>query len=434
MIIRRVVALALLSVLWAAPFRNAAAFAELAPGDVIDRTNWQSAEGLMPEAVLNWVKRGDGTMAVGAVPYEPGQFFPPAVRTHLKANVGRYDVDDEGLMIDVETGKLPKFIDGLPFPVIDPADPRAGDKIMYNKHYYSYACGNIFVPFQGKWVGRKTGFEREISCEYWAFVWDGWSPAKKLRNPENVEMYSLIRLLSPYDIRGTNVLTWRYRDKRQDSTFAYVPAIRRARRMSPANRSDAFVGSDFCVDDAWGYGGKINAFEWKVVRKADQLVPFYPGEPIPLVENDAGEWEPETGNRRVTYGYQKQGYQGAPWWPQELIYVKRPTYILECKAKDRYYNYGIQYLWVDAEIYTPTYKVIHDRAGVYWKVEWQSLAGSKSADGHLRMVGLSSQMAVDDRAGHAGILVFLDPKNTARDFAHLDRNDFSLGGFQKLCK
>ena len=79
-------------------------------------------------------------------------------------------------------------------------------------------------------------------------------------------------------MKGTNILLWRYRDERMDSTFAYVPAIRRVRRMSPANRSDAFLGSDFCVDDAWGYGGKINAFTWKVIKKTDQLLPCLPGQ------------------------------------------------------------------------------------------------------------------------------------------------------------
>ena len=72
--------------------------------------------------------------------------------------------------------------------------------------------------------------------------------------------------------------------------IAYIPAIRRARRMSPANRSDAFVGSDLCVDDAWGYAGKVNNFEWKVLRKEQQLVPFFDTDPQPLQGNDEGEY------------------------------------------------------------------------------------------------------------------------------------------------
>jgi len=431
---RSALVIAFLGVLALIPIQNPSALAELAPGTVIDKTNWQEAQGLMPDPVLNWVKKGDGTMTVGELPYDPSEFMPPAGEKYMESNKGKYDVDADGLLMDVKTGKLPEFIDGLPFPEIDLEDPNAGSKIMYNKHYYTYVVGNVQVPFQVKWIGRKTGFERELIMDYWTYALDGYPPAREESNPENVELHSLIIALAPFDVKGTNILLWRYRNAKLDSTFAYVPAIRRVRRMSPANRSDAFLGSDFCVDDAWGYGGKINAFTWKVVKKVDQLVPFYPGEPIRLEQNSAGEWETRNAPRKIEYGFQKEGYQGAPWWPLSIVFVKRPTYILECEAKDKYYNYGPQQLWVDAGFYTPTYKVISDRSATYWKVEWQTMNANQSADGAIRIMGLANMMAFDDRSNHACNLVLTAPKNTTRYFAILDRNDFSLGGFQKLCK
>jgi len=412
-----------------------AASAELAVGTVIDKTNAEQAEGLIPDPVLNWIKKGDGSMTVGEVPYELSDYLPPAAKAHLESNKGKYGVDADNLMVDLKTGKLPDFIDGMPFPEIDPEDPKAAVKIMYNKHYYSYAVGPIQAPFQTSWVGRKSGFEREIIMDYWTYILDGYPPARKESNPEGVEMHSLIISLAPYDIKGTNILLWRYRNDRLDSTFAYVPAIRRARRMSPANRSDSFLGSDFCVDDAWGYGGKINIFNWKLVGKKDQLVPFIGGQPFKLKKNDVGEWASVRDNRTITYGYQTEGWQGAPWWPVSgIVYVNRPSYILECSAKDKYYNYGPQKMWVDAGVYTPTYKVISDRSGTYWKVEWQSLNVGESEDKSYQGSGLANMMAFDDRSQHACVLVLTHPDNTARFLAQHDRNDFSLGGFQKLCK
>ncbi len=431
---RTPLAVAFLSVLWAISYPYSPAFAEVAVGTVIDKTNAEQAEGLVPDPVLNWVKKGDGSMTVGELPYDIDTFIPPAGLKYMESNKGMYDVDADGLLMHVKTGKLPEFIDGLPFPEIDLKDPNAGAKIMYNKHYWSYIVGNVDVPFQTKWLGRKTGFEREIICDYQTYVLDGYPPAREESNPENVEMHSLIILLAPFDVKGTNILLWRYRNKNLDSTFAYVPAIRRVRRMSPANRSDAFLGTDFCVDDAWGYGGKINAFTWKVIQKVDQLVPVYPGKPLKLEKNDVGEWKTVNEGQNITYGFEKEGFQGAPWWPQELIYVKRPTYILECEAKDKYYNYGPQQLWVDAGCYTPTYKVISDRSATYWKVEWQAMGAASNADGSLRLVGLANMMAFDDRSEHGCVLILYNPKNSTRYFAQLDRNDFSLGGFQKICK
>jgi hypothetical protein len=427
-------AAAFLTIVIGLSVQGSAVGAELAPGTVIDKTNWQEIEGLVPDPMLNWIKKGDGTMTIGELPYDPSAFMPPAGQTYMESNKGKYDVDAEGLILDKKTGKLPDFIDGLPFPEIEGGDANAGAKIMYNKHYYSYAVGNVQVPFQTKWVGRNTGFERELIMDYWTYVLDGYPPAREQSNPDNVEMHSLIIALAPYDVKGTNILLWRYRDDRLDSTFAYVPAIRRVRRMSPANRSDAFLGSDFCVDDAWGYGGKINAFTWKLIEAKDQLVPFYPGPAVDLVKNDAGELATVPGNRNITYGFEKEAWQGAPWWPQDIIYVKRPTYILECEAKDKYYNYGPQHLWVDAGCYTPTYKVITDRSGTYWKVEWQALGGIGDPEKGFSFVGLANMMAFDDRSDHACCIVLYHPKNSSRYIAQLDRNDFSLGGFQKLCK
>ena len=428
-------AVAFLSVLWLLSCPYPPAFAELAPGTVIDKTSAEQAEGLIPDPVLNWVKKGDGSMTVGELPYNADEYLPPAAQKYMEANKGKYDVDADGLIVDLKTGKLPEFIDGLPFPEIDLEDPKAGHKIMYNKHYYTYAVGPIQVPFQVSWVGRKTGFEREIIMDYWTYILDGYPPAREESNPENVEMHSLIIALAPYDIRGTNILLWRYRNDKLDSTFAYVPAIRRVRRMSPANRSDSFLGSDFCVDDAWGYGGKINTFNWKLIERKDQLVPFIPGPPIKLAKNDVGELASNSGDRTITYGYQTEGWQGAPWWPAEgLIYVNRPTYILECSAKDKYYNYGPQQLWVDAGLWTPTYKVISDRSGAYWKVEWQALNANQTEDKSYITSGLANMMAFDDRSQHGCVLVLTAPKNSTRYLAQHDRNDFSLGGFQKLCK
>jgi len=334
--------------------------ADVAPGDVINKDNFEKAQGLLPDAVLNWIKKGDATLEVGQLNFNPADYMPPSCIEGFAVNDGKYDVDEDSVLVDRQTRKSPDFVVGMPFPKIDPADPKAGPKIMYNKAYYTYTVGNLVVPFQALWIGRTTKVERELNCDYLVYVMDGWTGAKGQNNPDNIEMYSVIRILAPFDIAGTNVLTWRYRDKRPDSTFTYVPAIRRVRRMSPANRSDAFVGSDFTVDDAWGYAGKVNAFEWKVLKKTDQLVPFWTKDPQPLTQNSKGEYETAKAVKISTWGFQKEGWTGAPWFPMDLVWVKRPTYILEIRAKDPYYNYGVQYLWVDAEFYQPTFKVIHD--------------------------------------------------------------------------
>ena len=92
-------------------------------------------------------------------------------------------------------------------------------------------------------------------------------------------------------------------------------------------------------------------------------------------------------------------------------------------------------MWVDADVnMMTTYKIIHDRAEKYWKVMWYSYSAFASPDDEMKLLCGSSMVAVDDRTNHGTIIRFPEPKNTWTFFAKLDKNDYSLGGFQKLCK
>src|SRR5262249_430371 len=59
-------------------------------------------------------------------------------------------------------------------------------------------------------------------------------------------------------------------DKR-DSNWVYVPALRRVRAVSPANRSDGFLGSDMSQDDGPFFDGKPADFTWKLIGQKDML-------------------------------------------------------------------------------------------------------------------------------------------------------------------
>jgi len=262
----------------------------------------------------------------------------------------------------------------------------------------------------------------------------GYPGTGELRNPDGVEKYSMLVVRKPFDIAGTAIMLWRYLAPRtQDSTFGYFPAIRRVRRMSPANRSDAFVGTDFCVDDANGYDGKITAFEWKLLRKQEMLAPALSTDPVRIVP-DKDEWKTTKTIRPIIYGYKQEGWQGASWAPTNLAWVRRPAYVLEMRPKDSYYNYGVQHLWVDAEIFGSVYKVIHDRSGKYWKTFFSSAMACTSANDRTRFISVATQQAVDDRTRHSTVIEDASPRNTWSYYADLDMNDFTLAGFQKFSK
>ena len=412
------------------------ALCDVSPGDVIDKTNWQKLEGLVPDSVLNWVKKGDFVLGIGELTYDYdlAAALPDFALEAMQTNVGKYGLDEDGGKIDVKTGKIPKYIIGLPFPEIDPKDPGAAVKIMHNNHYMQYVAGDLRLPLTIAWVGR-GGYEREVGAVGHQAAMDGWPGARDRGNPNRMEKLFIVLVTNPYDVQGTAVMTWRYlAAKKPDDSFGYVPAIRRVRRMSPANRSDSFVGSDITMDDSNGYDGKVGAFEWKLLGQQEAILPHYDSKPTSFVQNDEGEWQTTRDPIETVYGYGKDGWQGAPWAPTNLVWIKRPVYIMEMKSKDKYYNYGTHYLWIDAETYAGNYKVIHDRSGDYWRtfLKADTLCMSKDMKGKLHTIAM--EMMVCDRTDHATVHLGLGPNNILTFYAQVNLNDFSLAGFQALCK
>ena len=62
------------------------------------------------------------------------------------------------------------------------------------------------------------------------------------------EQNSLIKFNSPKNISGTGLLTLEHTDA-EDDQWLYLPALKRSRRISSANQTDSFMGTDFTYED-----------------------------------------------------------------------------------------------------------------------------------------------------------------------------------------
>lgn len=418
----------LISCLWGT------AFADVQPGEVIDKNNWEKVKGMVPDSVLDWVKKGDFVLNIGKLNFDPKEAYPDFALSTLKTNAGKYNLSEKQQVVEAAGGK-PAFVIGIPFPKIDPNDPKAADKLLYNMQASRFLCGNLTFPVKFEWIG-PSGLERSIEGYYQSAMYTGYPNASGLKNPEGFQYQNIITVTKPFDVAGTAVMLWRYQDLRADTNYSYVPAIRRVRRMSPASRSDAFLGSDFCLDDTAGYDGKISAFEWKIVKTQEALLPFASGDYQELAKQAGGKGLCTTkAMKRVTLGYEKKDWKGAPWAPTNIIYVKRKVYVIEGKSKDPYYNYGPTYLWMDAERDAVAYKVIFDRANKYWKTAVTPYVYTSTKDGSYRSVEYSGLLMIDDRRQHATYSRQCDPTNKwCWQVTSMDLNDYTLGGFQKYCK
>jgi len=74
----------------------------------------------------------------------------------------------------------------------------------------------------------------------------------------------LVKFLSPSDIKDTTTLLIENSNK-DDDMWIYLPASKKVRRLSAANKKDSFVGTDFSYGDVIGH--KPNDWQHKLIKE-----------------------------------------------------------------------------------------------------------------------------------------------------------------------
>jgi len=324
---------------------------ELKPGDVLDQSNWQKAKELLPPEILKHYQTGEYKNPIVAYPLGNAHWEKSFLDATEK-NASQLDVDARGTIIEKGSGKQPTLYYGLPFPIIDPNDPKAGVKVVWNQFLAYWYTGDTYNQALVIML-KPTGIDREIVAEGWFAFYDGQTPKYRKQNPLNLQSQFLGAANTPTDLSGTASLTWRYRDPdKRDSQWAFIPALRRVRAVSPANRSDGYLGSDISADDGFFFDGKPEDFDWKLVGKRDGLRIVDP-EAIagPLRANPApdGGWISLTDRNPPTAGYRLPGWTGISWAPTDAALAQRPMWVVQGTPRDKYYLYGRLELWIDAE-------------------------------------------------------------------------------------
>jgi hypothetical protein len=328
---------------------------EVAPGlkvgDVLDQHNAQLAKDLLPPEILKHYETGDYRNRIVSYPTGTAH-YEKSFLEETEKNASQLDVDARGTIVEKGSGKQPAYVYGIPFPLIDPKDPKAAVKIVWNQFLAYWYGGSSYNRTRVTMLNRK-GIDRELVADGWFHFLDGQTPKYREPNPMNLQSQFLGVTLTPADLQGTASLSWRYRDAdKRDSVWAFVPALRRVRAVSPANRSDGYLGSDISGDDGFFFDGKPEDFEWKLVGKRDALRIVDPNAvagPVPIAPVPGGGWSTLTDLNPPSAGYLTPGWTGAPWAPTEQALAKRPFWVIEAVPRDKYYLYGRIQLWIDAE-------------------------------------------------------------------------------------
>jgi hypothetical protein len=328
---------------------------EVAPGlqvgDVLGPDNWEKAKGLLPPEILRHYEKGEYRNRIVSYPTGKAVWEDSFVEA-TKRNAETLDVDERNTIIDKRTGEQPDYYYGIPFPHIDPNDPKAGAKAVWNQFLVYWYGGSSYNRTLVVMLS-PTRPEREVIANGWFHFYDGQAPKYRPENPHTLQSQFLAVSLEPADLQGTASLTWRYRasDKR-DSVWAFIPALRRVRAVSPANRSDGYLGSDLSGDDGFFFDGKPEDFVFKLVGKREGLTlvdPTSVSSVLKTVPVPGGGWWALTNDNPDTVGYLTKGWTGLSWAPSGPALAKRTFWVVEAVPRDKYYLYGRLELWIDAE-------------------------------------------------------------------------------------
>jgi len=289
-------------------------------------------------------------------------YSPPPVYTEAtKKYSGKVKLGPEN--------SLENYRAGQPFPIeaVDcKGDPQAGAKIAWDfvlrwegfgwgraSFYYSYWDRGEQLPlfYEGTSEGTSLAFRPEP--EYDATDGDVFRNEKRyIASGPSVD--------APFDARGIMLLSYRYKSSfgpkataKNDDTWVYVPSLRRVRRISSAQRTDAVSGTDFTFDDLFSFNGIVPQYEWHCLGEMNLLAPI---------------------NSKIqAYPYEKNHNFG----PYGLSFAD-DRWELRHAIKFRFiplnadHPYKQKDIYIDKNSMEPLYSFAYDRKGELWKLIWHN--------------------------------------------------------------
>jgi len=261
---------------------------------------------------------------------------------------------------------LENWSTGFPFPQdeIDClGDPQAGVKIIWDfrapggdgeaHFFYSYWDRGEKLPlyYEGTSASVRLAHRFEKKFEKNGF--------DIFRGEKRKFAYGA-EVVAPFDARGIQLLTYRYKssdgpraDARNDDTWVYVPTLRRVRRISTAQRTDAISGTDFTLDDLRSFNGIVPQYEWTCLAERRILAPM---------------------NTKVKgYPYDKDHNFG----PYGLSFADdrwelRDAWVVRMKPKNADHPYDHKDIYIDKQTLQPLYSFAYDQKGELWKIIWHN--------------------------------------------------------------
>jgi hypothetical protein len=348
--LQRSIAFAALVVLAAA----ASATAQVQVGDTITKANADKVKDLVSPGVHWCVQHGWPMKIVETKPITLRKAFTEA--TEKYSSQVKLTPDGLGLL---------NYVAGRPFPTIDPNDQQAPIKIMHNFSMQvtidDLDLRNFDADTGPISEDRPLQVERHFLIDHFrrlSYIGRLYvDPKPEIPNKEGFHYKETLHpLIEPFDLKGVGFTYYRYTDPaKQDDSWLYLPSLRRVRRLSTAQRSDALFGQDTDQDSYGGYAGQIAWMDWKLLGQKEALAALH------------------------TTSFPVKWSEGAADWAFDGEWEKRNVYVVEGNSKLPQYAYSKRVLYVDKDIYAIPYSDMYDRGGQLWKVWINNFSHKKEA-------------------------------------------------------
>jgi hypothetical protein len=266
-------------------------------------------------------------------------------------------------------GSLENFTAGQPFPIdqIDcKGDPEAGTKVIWDfdyrwdgdgsatHYYYSYWDRGEELPLYYEGTSRGIFLSHRVEPQYLDENDGDIFRGEKRKQARGIEVDA------PFDARGIALLDYRYKsadkprsEAKNDDTWVYVPTLRRVRRISSAQRTDAISGTDFTFDDLFSFSGIPPQYRWECVGEMDLVAPM----------NSKVKAYPYS--RDHNFGPYGLSYADDRWEMRRAIMIR-----FYPKNPDHPYHH--KDIYIDKQTMEPLYSFAYDQKEELWKIIWHN--------------------------------------------------------------
>jgi hypothetical protein len=325
------------------------ATADVQVGDVIKKDNADKAGDLLIPGIKWFVDNGMPIQVGATKKVELPRLFREATEKYS----GQVKLSADGREIF-------NYVAGVPFPSIDMNDPMAGFKIMWNQEQKPQYVDNVGTEWITELINGKGELERTYGSGFWRrMMWTGrlYTEPKPVvpHNPPLRYTEQFGPLFIPNDLKGAGVLNNRYLGLDvPDDSYMYLPELRRVRRISVANRSDAFWGADMDLDSLWGFNSKISYWTFRVLAEKEILAPVHIGK-----YGDHSIWCAPPDGKHGPLAFMPCGI---PW-------EKRAVYVVEgLPTAYSQYAYSKRIMYIDKDFWGMNFAEVFDQGGELWKL------------------------------------------------------------------